>query len=193
MPTKFPGLQERIEKSGRKRYFIEIPTKFLDWLGWKGEKMDFSPSLADNDKSMFTVMNLELYKKANPVLSLISWQERTLKKFYKGARGVSKRRKEHLLALSEENQQEQLEEDAQMGNIPKGSGIFRSPEDGKLKLYPKLLIPVEEIIMGRERRRKYLRLELKEISKEIKRLKRLKVKEIPMPSPPEFKMNGVEA
>lgn len=170
MPTKYPKLQEKKEKNKRKRYFIEIPSKFIKWLEWKkGDKINFWPSLADNDKSTFTVINIKLAEKTNPGLSYIDWRQKCLNKFYKGT-------KKHFRAWKERSEQEQLEEDFKLGNIPRDIGVFRSPEDNQLKLYPKIELSEkftkEMAIAGRLKRRLFLKEELKEISKQIKNLKR---------------------
>ena len=168
MPTKYPKLQEKKEKNNRKRYFIEIPSKFIKWLEWKkGDKINFWPSLADNDKSTFTVINMKLAEKTNPGLNYIDWRQKCLNKFYKGA-------KKHFRAWKERSEQEQLEEDFKLGNIPRDIGVFRSPEDNQLKLYPKIKISKKVQINHFEIRRKWLKMDLKEMSKQIKNLKRRK-------------------
>lgn len=142
-----PKLQENKEKT---RNYLNLPRKLIEFLGWKkGDEIRFefnSLYAKEINKSQITLVNIKLYKAMNPALALIEEESKKWSKIIKNINSLSTK-------ISLEKWNNLTEE----------------------KTFPKIefeKIPKEAQINHFEGRRRAFKMDLKEISRQIKNLKR---------------------
>lgn len=149
-----PKLQENKEKT---RNSLNLPRNLINFLGWKkGDKIALEPNLIYDkkiNKSQIILVNIRLDKAMNPGLNFIGEESKKWFNYIKNIRTLSKDSQKNILSL--------------------GKDRWFAGEKTPL-IYPKIKIPKKELINHLEKRRKFLKMELKEMSKQIKNLKRRK-------------------
>jgi len=146
-----PKLQENKEKT---RNSLNLPRNLINSLGWKkGDKIGFMPNLTYDkkiDKSQITLVNSRLDKifdmAMNPGLTFIEEESKKWFSFTKNINALSKK-------ISLEKWRELTREKTPL-------------------IYPKIKIPKQELLNHLEKRRRLVKMDLKEMSKQIKNLKR---------------------
>jgi hypothetical protein len=170
----------KLQQTKQDKSSVNIPKKVIKLLDWKkGDKLHLKlePQLWKEgiNPSRIILVNQRLDPYKESPINFITERIDDWFNYVKGMKNIPKKEKEGAIALKQGFDQDYLEDKENERELNKeGLGISKSEIDGQLKTYPKLKIPKEMQIAGLEKRRRMLKIDLKEISKCIKNLKRIK-------------------